>query len=1588
MTSPLPQIAFGRIRQHESSQQRAWEELGYLLVPDVEGLPAGTVLERRATPDGGVEFSCAAPAGTGTWAWQAKFIDRLAGGAWGQMKRSFLDALDSTPDLVRYAFLLPIDRTAPTKKSRGTLAAWQEHAKDWQSLAAARGMTVDIAYIGESELLKALTRAHHAGAVRYFFDEMLFTRDFFDWQVAREVVNLGERYDADVHVSVDVEAVVDGACRTDAFAARVEADVEGVGRAGASMRECAADSTVAGRQALAAAVAAARDAAADAARTLAGVHGALTTPDLEPLRELRSALQACSAAAQAAADEAHAAARAVAAAAPERTVATRRRSKGAAGRQDGQRTEQDALYDAAARAQRLRAAADAAVRGLEGPAGQAAARGAVVLQGPAGCGKSHLLGDAATSRVARGLPTLLVLGQHLDRGPLWPQIAEIIDQPGLTGDDLLGALQVAARVRGGGRALLAIDAINESDDAIAWRDRLAGWLDDIARHPWIAVVVTIRDTYIVDLLPALPDGAAARVTHPGLAGHEEEALARYANKYGLRLPDVPPLLPELTNPLFLRSLCRAARARGLDAIPRAARSPEWVFGGLLDAVNDAISDRRRLDVDPADRLAHRAADALATAMLDQATEALPTADAREACEALLPGRPRSSSLFEALVVEGVLLRETSRLRDGDPVDRVRFTYQRLADHLRAHALLARCTTEEELRAAVLGLAGRDEYWALQGMFEALVLIVGETRGRELADIARARPTRREPLRRPRHRRSAEVEPREVLREALARAFFATLQWRAPASFRDDTRKLTEAYLTAGAISDDEWLRLLLSLACVPDHPLNARMLDDALRRMTMPERDVVWSFPLASGWWDDADPVSRTIDWAWSPTTRAGDDVADLAATLLGWLFTSPNRRVRDTATKALVRLVDDRTWLAAKLVAQFADVDDPYVIERVIAIACGHALRRRHDPTADMDSLAALGETVYDAVFARNRTPTHLLLRHYARTTVEAVDQALRRTGRALDRDLVAAAPPHQSPWPLTAPKLRDLAGRYGRADAKYLTTATVVGYDFMNYTLERGISTDFVLPDQPRRLAARRSGALRRLTRALADARAVVTDPVARAAVDAACAAATADPADAAKGRAAAAALRAAVAATDAPILDRISAAVRDATDDKPIRPDPDLLGRWIANRVLDLGWTPARFDRTDRMLSRWQSRQSDVERVGKKYLWIAFHELLGRLADHCALQEQWGESVPEPYDDPWQISQAPDIDPSLAIRGDEPPEDTAAARLRTARLRRERAGAWWVAGYDRTVSTDHDGAAWLYDTSDVPDISPLLAVTDPAGSHWLVLESHATWRPADPAADPTRDDRHMWVRTQAQLIRRADLPKFRNWAKTKNWMGLWMATPTEHPTGFVGGYPDIRPWPQRAAFADAERQRFDESAPGDPPGWQRTSSHGAPDRPFALATAGYTVYPDRDRSAVDLPRAVLPAPALLALLDATWTGGRDVSPELGLGEIELDYSWQARGEVVAFSSSGRGFGSTALLCVRADALVSAFDAAALAMWSWVLGEKIYWRGGHPEGDRAELYAAAEIAAQPVVWGRTVDHRRWAGNKEIRRRLLTDRP
>src|SRR3989339_1685517 len=75
------------------------------------------------------------------------------------------------------------------------------------------------------------------------------------------------------------------------------------------------------------------------------------------------------------------------------------------------------------------------------------------------------------------------------------------------------------------------------------------------------------------------------------------------------------------------------------------------------------------------------------------------------------------------------------------------------------------------------------------------------------------------------------------------------------------------------------------------------------------------------------------------------------------------------------------------------------------------------------------------------------------------------------------------------------------------------------------------------------------------------------------------------------------------------------RGGLNDPLERFNTGLAQRWVFNRVVQLGWNQELHERFDRDINRSRIDRSEhkSERIGKKYQWIALHELLARISDN---------------------------------------------------------------------------------------------------------------------------------------------------------------------------------------------------------------------------------------------------------------------------------------------------------------------------------------------------------------------------------------
>ena len=173
------------------------------------------------------------------------------------------------------------------------------------------------------------------------------------------------------------------------------------------------------------------------------------------------------------------------------------------------------------------------------------------------------------------------------------------------------------------------------------------------------------------------------------------------------------------------------------------------------------------------------------------------------------------------------------------------------------------------------------------------------------------------------------------------AFIDSIIWRDQDSFSHSTdRYINKHILASSGLSDDFWNSIII-LAIVPKHPFNANRLHDILSGFSLPERDAWWSIFLHNEWGRQR-AVDRLVEWAWrdDKNTKFDDEVIRLAGVALAWFFTTANRFLRDRATKAMVRLCENRIHVLQQIIGKFLGVDDPYVTERLYAVAYGCAMR------------------------------------------------------------------------------------------------------------------------------------------------------------------------------------------------------------------------------------------------------------------------------------------------------------------------------------------------------------------------------------------------------------------------------------------------------------------------------------------------------------------------------------------------------------------------------------------------------------------------------------------------------------------------
>lgn len=1096
---------FSDIRALDGKQSQGFEELCVQLLP---WLVAEQPIERVVRVDGrggdgGVEAIAHAASGLRVGL-QSKFFSVLGRSQWAQIKESVKTAMDKHPELTRYLVCVPLERTPAQITTWGVLVA------DWKKL----NPTLSIEWVGSSELFGHLLKPDASHLKTYWFSCPDFSIDWVATQTQVAIGQLHDRYTPRLHQPTSAEE------RLELLTASP--------RARAEHRKQSSELVIAWR------------------RVLREFPDQVKKQNLSTdLSQLQTAFDAM-------------------------LVAMRRghlvdqrddlvASLGALGERAEQLVEElfpgerkypgpywtfrrdSKLEDALAQTVTVIKTVESYVHAQRQPVW--------VLTGEAGTGKSHLLANLAEKLLADGRACLLMVGERFASNAV---LAEQI--PGLLHwdwplRDLLACLSMQAVITGN-TALLMVDAINESPVRGFWRRELPQLIALMQEFSGVRLLISCRTDCLDSTLPSGVRTDQNTIRHQGFDLQFHEAVQAYFDGYQVVSAQYPTLNPEFQNPLFLKTLCEAYQGKALPVGP-------VTFVGVLDAWETRVAEDIEMKLDCPQRATQRAIGEIVKALAQSDAKRILVDTAERICLNHFSDQSASHSLYRHLNSEGLLQEVETQ---GETW--IRLQYERFSDVRIAQMALQNFTTKAQWLAhwQTVYLPNRVNgdflEWGVEPELTAYALLLPSAIGVELIECPIGVVVR-------------DHWARQEAKRMLWDAWLGALPWR---TLLPDDQKITHLFAAWANQADDlrtVWERLF-QFACIPGHPLNADHLHKYLCKLDLPDRELKWTVPLAK-----EDPTDQTdgsvvgpfMYWADAAAGKASDEQVRLAAQVLLWMTSSPNRELRDRATDVAIRILvacQRAGAVCIHLLESFWSVNDPYVKERLLAVMCGVL------PRLSVQNAKPIAEWVLCRFWQTEEVPSHILQREYAAFVVRHACE----TG-LLPREHLAllVRRPQKTKPALWAEEQVDVYDK----DPAFVSIAHSLRPEEMGWYGDFG---RYVMGSTVHQFVDGERAAL------------------------------------------------------TASGLGRVGE-----------EHDARFARRYIWQRIIELGWTPAHFSEFERGLS-YSSRignEKRIERISKKYQWIGLHEYLGHLSD-ALLYREWDAS-PRPLRGAWELHKR-NYHPELAL------------------------------------------------------------------------------------------------------------------------------------------------------------------------------------------------------------------------------------------------------------------------------------------------------------------------------------------------------
>ncbi|KFN39608.1 MAG: hypothetical protein JU82_06490 [Sulfuricurvum sp. MLSB] len=874
-----------------------------------------------------------------------------------------------------------------------------------------------------------------------------------------------------------------------------------------------------------------------------------------------------------------------------------------------------------------------------------------LISGEALSGKTHTLCDIANDRIQKKLPTVLIFGQkfYTNESPIKQIIRQLdLEHHNLSEDEFLETLNSWGENEQQ-LVFIIIDAINEVDYPQIWQNFFIEMVEKIKKRSYLALIMSVRDTekekifntrirkYISEEL--------IEIEHNGLDQIDFETIQKFSKVFKFKPIVFPWTSPLLTKPGWLFLVFEALKDTGINSITPELLKQNVIMEKFIKGVNDrfkrskALTDHRQYVISTTTVASKKIVNNnfIETVSYDELKN-----DTQYLHEAIV----------DYLLSEGIFLSNIGRF----DIRNIYFAYQKFGNYFLSLYLLS-IVSEQDDKPSIIRKISQDttiqllfqKFQQHQALIADLITRISDDYQIDIIEIF------------------PQLTNNPTIDQLRLSAY--TISSKLPESLQNVVKNL----LSSTEKERYEFFEAQLYDAVNFTVDFNIQHLHSLLISDRMSNRDIWWGKYVIDSYQNEG-VVSEIIFWAQQLSKEEKIDTTYLVSysTLLAWFLISSNRELRDKTTKALVNLLADHIDIVIAVLKEFEGVDDPYVYERLFAVAFGSAIRSK-----TTDHLKELCEYIYHTIFDQEFVYPHILLRDYAKNTIDyAIYKEI-----SLDINREKTIPPYKSHFPEHLPTNEEIDALVETFDDPDYGLSSIIS----SMTTEYGRGGEY--------------GDFGRYT---------------------------------------------------------FQSALRDWEKQINI----DFLSNHAVKMIIQrIGYNPLHHGKLEKNITSgygYSRYENKAERIGKKYQWIMFFEILAQITDKYPVYGNYEEK--EPYRGTFS-PYVRDIDPTILIQ-------------KTHKNSSHIIENWWHPIIELDWNTDNN--LWAVSDHDLPPVEPFIMLTDERGVEWFCLNTILDWNEKVPQDDDWKTPRKkLYYMVQSYLIKNDQLGELISWGQKEdqNFFGRWM-------------------------------------------------------------------------------------------------------------------------------------------------------------------------------------------------------------------------